>query len=288
MIVGDTFQLACPACRAVMWVHVGSTTNCSTCNAPLATHVAQASMGTNVPEVSQPLPGLAAVGDAAVNRLIASKPTSAKKVMLLLVAGIVVMIVATTAWSVIKGRLGLSTSRGNLAYSALGIDPKHGDPDQMIAALAAPAHRWARDAAWWSLSLGSISADGTMDLSEGSAVITYVSPSRVADYAPSGRKDAIKDFRFGPAGVGYASIKGVRSRWPEVHPPPQAPGCSIKQLVSILRTSYGLTSGKTVRISFDPQTSSLFGPVDGWHVIGTDPAITMTFAMSDCTIVKPT
>jgi hypothetical protein len=286
-MIGDTFQLACPRCRTVMWVHVGSTTSCSTCNEPLATQIAQASMGTGLPEVPQQMPGLAAAGNAAVNRLIASKPTSAKKVMLLLAAGIVVMVIATTAWFVIKRRLGLSTAKGNLAYAALGIDMKHGDPDQMIAALDGPAHRWARDAVWWSLNLTAVGADGTMDLSDGGATITYISPSRVSDYAPSGRKDAIKDFSFGPAGVGYASVKGVRSRWTDVHPP-HAPGCSIKQLVSILRTSYGLTAGKTVKISFDPQTSSLFGPVDGWHVIGTDPAITMTFAMSDCSVIKPT
>ena len=82
-------------------------------------------------------------------------------------------------------------------------------------------------------------------------------------------------------------MMGARDRWKSV-PLPQHPGCSIKKLVSILTASYGLTAGKTVHVSFDPRTSMLMGPVDGWHVTSTDPAITMTFSLADCSIVKPT
>ena len=154
-----------------------------------------------MPEVPQQMPGLQAAGNFAVNRLISGGPKSAKKMMLLIVAGIIVMVAASTAWLVFKRRTGLATSKGNLAYTALGIDMKHGDPDQMIAVLAEPAHRWAHDAVWWSLNLTNINADGTVDLSDGGAVITYISPSRVVDYSPNGRKDSIKDFSFAAPGV---------------------------------------------------------------------------------------
>jgi hypothetical protein len=202
------------------------------------------------------------------------------------VGGLIALAIAGSfAWSAFKKKAGLDTAKGHLAYKALGIDMKHGDPDRMIAALAAPARQWASDAVWWSLNLGAVGPDGTMDLSNGGATITYVSPSRVAEYAPSRRKDSVKDFVFGPAGVDYTRITGARERWQNIHPP-QQPGCTIKQLAAVLAKDYGLVAGKTVHVSFDPQFSSMLGPEDGWHVIGEDPKITATFAMRDCSVFK--
>lgn len=282
----STFQMACPKCGNVMWVTAGETERCNSCMAPIATAVAQASTGTGMPNVQ--LPNVTnMVSGAMVGKLIASggklKP---RTIMIGLVGVVIAIVIVSTVVMSVKKKLGLSTPKGSLAYPALGIDPAHGDPDQMIVATREPARRWAKDAVFWAIYIRNLRADGTVNLNDAAASITYISPSRVASYAKNDRKDAVKDFSFGTSGVGWATIKGVSQRWDNPQPV-QLGACTIKKLTETLRTSYGFTGAKIVSVAFDPRGLRTFYDRDGWNVDSDDHSIKGVFAMDDCTLLKP-
>jgi hypothetical protein len=282
----STFQMACPHCGHVMWVTSGETDLCNKCMAPISTAVAQASTGTGMPNVQ--LPNVTnMVSGAMVGKLIASGGKLKPRTIVIGLVGVViaVVIVSTVVMS-LKKKLGLSTPKGYLAYVALGIDPAHGDPDQMIAATREPARRWAKDAAFWAINIRHLRADGTVNLNDAAAVITYISPSRVVSYLKNDRKDAVKDFSFSTSGVGWADVKGVMQRW-ENPQPVQIGACTIKKLTEVLRTSYGFTGDKIVSVAFDPRGLRTFYDRDGWNVDSEDHSIKGVFAMDDCSVLKP-
>ncbi|HEY4240513.1 MAG TPA: hypothetical protein VGM88_11895 [Kofleriaceae bacterium] len=287
-MLGSTLQITCPQCRHQAWVTAGSTTRCTQCGAPLATYIAQASVGSGVPNV--PMPSVGGVVGAMQRRMLAKAMTggqpSRRGILTVVIGGIVLAIVGGAVAITLKSKLGLNTAKGNLAYAALGIDAERADPDLMRTSVGGPAQRWARDAVWWSESLQALRADGTMDLRSGGATVTYVSPSRVSSYAASVRKDSIKGFAFGPAGVGWGQIYGALKRWENVQPP-AAPGCTIKQLATVL-APLGLTGDKTVRVVFDPRFARMGGApeVDSWHVTGDDPKLDAWFSLADCARTK--
>lgn len=197
-----------------------------------------------------------------------------------IIGGVVAAIAIAVGGFVLKGKLG-RTARGNLSYRQVGLDPHRPDADKMISAVAPTAHRWRRDAVWWAINLQAVHADGTVEVGRG-AVVTYISPYRVKSLSKKVRRDSIKKYSFGQAGIRTRGVWGARKAWKNVVPP-AAPACSIKQLTSGL-SDRGLTGDKTVRVSFDPQFA---GPaqVDSWHVIGKDPKIDAYFSMVDCTPV---
>lgn len=265
---------------------VGQTDRCVRCGENIATAIAQASVGSGLPQMPSGMPSMQDVIARAGDRVIASRPQSARKMMLLVVAAIVGIVAITIGVFVVKRRLGLQASKGNLALAALGLDLAHGDPDKMIVAVGEPARRWARDAVWWSINLQNLRPDGTIDIDAGGAAVTYLSPSRVQSLLPKERKDSVKKFSFGGAGVSWSAITGVPRRWTEVHPP-AAPGCSIKQVAELLH-GRGLVAGKTVHLLFDPELNRMVGAPaqDSWHVTSADPELDIWFSMADCSVTK--
>ena len=286
MIASSTFEMACPQCGTVQWVTAGESDRCIKCSAPIATAVAQAATGTGMPNMQMPnVTNM--VSGAMVGKLIASGGKVKTRTIMIGVVGMVIAIVIVSMVVMsLKKKLGLSTPKGYLAYPALGIDPAHGDPDQMIAATREPARRWAKDAAFWAINIRHLRADGTVNLNDAAAVITYISPSRVTSYLKTERKDAVKDFSFSSAGVGWAAVKGVLQRWDNPQPV-QLGACTIKKLTETLRASYGFTGDKIVSVGFDPSGLRTFYDRDGWNVDSEDHAIKGVFAMDDCSVLKP-
>lgn len=286
MISSSAVQIACPSCGNVAWAIAGETERCGKCYAPLATAIAQASVGSGMPQMQ--VPNVThMVSGAMVGKLIASGGKVKTRTLIIgLVGVIVVVVIVSTVVMSLKKKLGLSTPKGYLAYPALGLDMKRGDPDKMIASVGEPARRWSNDAVFWSLNIRHLRADGTVDLSQAAAVVTYISPSRVSSYSKSSRKDAVKDFSFSAAGIGWADIKGARDRWENVVPP-RIGGCTIGKLTEVLRTTAGFTGDKIVSVSFDPRTARTFYDRDGWTVDSDDHAIKGVFAMDDCSVLKP-
>lgn len=283
--MNTTFQMACPGCHNVMWVTAGETERCMKCNAPLATAIAQASMGTDMPAAQ--LPNVSnMMSGALVGTMTENAPSLKPRTILIGVIGLVIAgIVVSTVWTSIKKNLGLATPKGQLAYVTLGIDPKHASPEQIIAALAEPAHRWAKDAVLWQVNFSHVKTDGSVSCEEANVLVTYVSPSRVTSLVKNDRKDSVKKFSFAPSGVRWDQIEGTTSRW-ESATGVRLGGCTIKKLVDVLKTTYGFTGDKTVNVSFDPHMRTFYGR-DFWTVNSDDQSIKGVFAMDDCSLLKP-
>ncbi|MEO7113717.1 MAG: hypothetical protein ABI183_24980, partial [Polyangiaceae bacterium] len=246
--------------------------------------VAQASTGSGMPNLQ--LPNVTnMVSGAIVGEMIANGASLKPRTIIVGVIGLVVaIIVVSTVWMSVKTKLGLATPKGSLAYVALGIDPTHADPDQMIATVAEPAHRWAKDAVLWSVNFRNLKADGSINCESGGAVVTYASPSRATSLVKNDRKDAVKDFNFGRNGVGWDQIRSANPRWESavgVH----LGNCTIKKLVGVLKTSQGFTGDKVVSVDFLPQ-SRVFYDRDAWSVDSEDHSIKGVFAMNDCSLLK--
>jgi hypothetical protein len=183
--------------------------------------------------------------------------------------------------AILKSKLhGGKTKDGMLSYSSLKLDVKHIDADAMIPSVASTATHWKKDAAFWSINLQAVHADGTVDASGGGAQIEFVSPSGVNSVTKKGREDSIKKFSFGPSGIDFADTWGATDKW-DLKDTPPLPHCGIKNVTKQLATK-GLTGDKTVRITFDPQ----FAESWSWHVLGEDPKLDAYFSMEDCSPVE--
>jgi len=284
MSFDGSVQVACPRCRTVQTAYTGRATNCHSCGEPLATAAAQAWMGSGVPRVPVPDPGNV-VGGMMVRGAIstARRGGGVNKIMVFVIGGLILSSIASFVWFRFKKDLGLNVSDGDMAYQRLGIQPRSADADQLITALDGPARRWESDAVWWALELHYVDGNGKVDLERASASVNYISPERATSYAKSYRNGSIRHFSFHQGGVSRSNAAGPPQRLETVKPPAK-PGCSIKQLAGILRTR-GLTAGKTVRFSFDPNHRVFVQP-DAWHVIGEDPVIDAWYSMADCSHIK--
>lgn len=299
-------QTTCPSCGAAAWGHPQQQTPCNTCGrmvppmafapspmvaaapaappggfAPVAPQQAYVAPAP-VPQVTQPAPSNPQVVKVQLPYGI-KLPINVGKLGKFGVIGVVaVVILASVGFAIFKMKKGggQSTKKGNLSYSALGLDMKKADPDKMITAVEQQALKWRKDAVWWSINLQWVHADGTVDLSKGGAQVEYISPAGVTSTSTKTREDSIKEFVFGPAGVDFSGIIGAREPWEGVTGGPQIGACGIKDVVKKID---GLTGNKTVRVTFDPQ----FAFDESWHVLGEDPKVDAYFSMADCSPTKP-
>ena len=250
--------------------------------APPGAYGAPAGAAPPQPGYAAPPPGAAGMPPAAGYAPVAI-PTAGFPIGKLLGgvgAAVLFGALALGGWWV-KGKFFGGGGKGKIGYGALGIDPDKADGDLMLASVRPYATKWKRDAAWWSLNFQAVRPDGTVDLGKG-AKIEFISPKKVTSAAKSVRKDSIKKFTFGPNRVNHGKKWNATRQWKNVNPPP-APACTLKQLTAQL-ASQGLTAGKTVRITYDPQFAK--GPEPAWHVIGEDPKINGYYLMTDCSEVK--
>lgn len=195
--------------------------------------------------------------------------------------GLVVVLLAGggIAFSVLKKRF--IAPKGKMTYSAAGLKSSDNpDGDVMMTGVAANAKKWKKDAYWWSTNYQAVRNDGTVDVSKGAQVM-YISPSRVSSPAKTVRKDSIRKYVFTSSFVDHSRIWNATNQWKGVAPPAM-PTCTIKQLAKNLEKE-GLTKGKTVRISFDPQFD--WGTEQVWHVRGEDPKIDQRYSFKDCSKV---
>lgn len=191
--------------------------------------------------------------------------------------GIALAIVLAIAGVFVKMKLG-TTAKGNLSYASLGVDAKKPDGDKLIAALAKPAEKWKKDAIWWSANFQAVDAEGRVDVSKGAEVV-YISENGVQSNAKSIRKDSIKKYGAGVAGVKHSDLWGATDPWEgvEKHPEPQ---CKLKDVMAIVGKQ--LPAGKTVRVTFDPKFADYYA----WRVLSDNPKIDTLYAFSDCSEIK--
>ena len=159
-----------------------------------------------------------------------------------------------------------------------GCDKKKPDGDKLITALATPAKKWKKDAIWWSANFQAVDAEGRVDVSKGAEVV-YISENGVQSHAKSIRKDSIKKYGAGSAGVRHSDLWGATDPWEgvEKHPEPQ---CKIKDVMAIVGKQ--LPAGKTVRVTFDPKFADYYA----WRVLSDNPKIDTLYAFSDCSEIK--
>src|SRR5687768_10097961 len=192
-------QTQCPTCRAAAWGHPTQPVACATCHQMIPALTASAPAAQAAAAYA---PGGFAVGGAPIQQAPAqqaapapaAQPAASHQVKIQLpygikipiklggkglhfkILGIVVLgIVLAVVGVIVKSKLKGNTAKGNLSYSSLGIDPKKAKPDEMIAALEKPARKWRRDAVWWAINLQAVRADGTVNVNDGGAQVTYIS-----------------------------------------------------------------------------------------------------------------
>ena len=181
--------------------------------------------------------------------------------------------------AVVKSKMkhhGDAEKPGMLSYESLKMDMKKIDADLMAPAVAGQAKEWEKDATLFDINLQAVHADGTLDASGGGAVIKYISLERAKSSLKDKRKDSIKSFAFGPAGVDFTGgnmVEGFDEPIPADAKPLPLPRCGIK---NVLKQVKGLTGDKTVRVALDAN--------DGWEwrVMGEDPKIDAYFSIDDC------
>jgi len=174
-----------------------------------------------------------------------------------------------------------------LRYATSGIDPRAVEPDQLVDALRPHARGWKFDAAWWSMELRGVSADGTVDLTSGGrASIVFLSPSRVGSLTKKRRMDALRRYRFGARTIQASGRIGVQRRWRNIYLPPK-PTCTVVKLVRAL-AKRGLIGSRRVRITFDPNLA--YGPQApselSWLVRGDIGQLEGWFSMTTCRLTK--
>jgi hypothetical protein len=194
-----------------------------------------------------------------------------------IIGSIVVVIALAIGGVILKSKFG-TTAKGNLSYASLGVDAKKPDADKLITSLENPAKRWKRDAIWWSANFQAVDAEGRVDVSKGASV-EYISEGGVQSHAKSVRKDSVKKYSAGSAGVSHNQIWGASEPWTGVEKHP-APTCKIKDVMAIVGPT--LPKGKTVRVTFDPKFADFYA----WRVMSDDPKIDTLYAFSDCSIIK--
>jgi len=194
-----------------------------------------------------------------------------------IIGSVVLVIALSIAGVIIKMKMG-GTAKGNLSYASLGVDSKKPDGDKLIAALATPAKKWKKDAMWWSANFQAVDAEGRVDVSKGAEVV-YISENGVQSNAKSVRKDSIKKYGAGSAGVKHRDLWGATDAWEgvEQHPAPQ---CTIKDVMAIVGKQ--LPAGKTVRVTFDPKFADYYA----WRVLSDNPKMDTLYAFSDCSVIK--
>ncbi len=194
-----------------------------------------------------------------------------------IIGSVVLVIALSIAGVFIKMKMG-GTAKGNLSYASLGVDKKKPDGDKLIAALATPAKKWKKDAIWWSANFQAVDAEGRVDVSKGAEVV-YISENGVQSNAKSIRKDSIKKYGAGVAGVKHSDLWGATDPWEgvEKHPEPQ---CKLKDVMAIVGKQ--LPAGKTVRVTFDPKFADYYA----WRVLSDNPKIDTLYAFSDCSEIK--
>src|SRR5689334_7558208 len=157
-------QTTCPSCGAAAWGHPNQQTPCNTCGrmvpplafapppmvapppaappggfavaSPQQPYVAPAPV-PQVTQPAQPKPGVVKVELPYGIKL----PINVGKLGKWGVIGVVVLVIAASVgFAIFKAKKGgSSTKKGNLSYSALGLDMKKADPDKMITAVEAQA-----------------------------------------------------------------------------------------------------------------------------------------------------
>ncbi|NVB82510.1 MAG: hypothetical protein HOV81_29290 [Kofleriaceae bacterium] len=194
-----------------------------------------------------------------------------------MIGGIVLAIVLGIGGMIVKSKLGY-TKKGNLSYASLGVDAKHPDGDVLIAKLEQPAKKWKRDAIWWSANFQAVDAQGRVDVSKGAEVV-YISETAVQSAARSVRKDSIKKFSAGVAGVAHDKLWGATEPWKGIEQHP-TPVCKLKDVMAIVGRD--LAPGKTVRVTFDPRFADFYA----WRVMSDEPKLDALYAFSDCSLIK--
>jgi hypothetical protein len=201
-----------------------------------------------------------------------------------IVAGAILLSAGGFAYSKFKTDVFGGGGPGNAGWVLLGIDPKKADGDQMITSVAGFATKWKKDATWWGANFIHVRADGTVDVDEGGATVTYVSLNNAKSPAKTYNKDSLKEFSFGPTGVSFNRMTGVLDykQWEDAVAP-ALPACTIKMLITKQLAAKGLTGKKEVRITYD----HMFGPAEpSWRVMGEDPKIDAYFSLATCAPTK--
>ena len=131
---------------------------------------------------------------------------------------------------------------------------------------------------WWSANFQAVDAQGRVDVAKGAEVV-YISEGAVQSAARSVRKDSIKKFGAGSAGVSHAKLWGATEPWKGVERHP-TPVCKLKDVMAIVGRT--LPAGKTVRVTFDPRFADFYA----WRVMSDNPKIDALYAFSDCALIK--
>jgi hypothetical protein len=276
---GQFVQVPCVKCGTIVWIApaagMGYCPSCQTPNqipaggapaaaAPGAAAPAGAPGGYGTPPpggygappgAAPGAPGVAGYGAPAPAFHAAAATGGPSK--LKAIGGAVLGIVVAVGYGGLRifGKRGIGANKGTESISALGIDPKKGDPDKMIAGAAAYAKKWKSDAQFWSVNIAALGADGTIDLTDKNVVVEYFSPSGVSSPVQSAREDSIKKFNFIGENMQYADQWGVKKQITPAPKGPGTPGCTVKMLAAALVKSGALKQGQTLQVSIDPMFS---------------------------------
>ncbi len=194
-----------------------------------------------------------------------------------IIGGVVVVIALAIGGVIFKMKFG-STAKGNISYASLGVDRNKPDADALIAALATPATKWKRDAIWWSANFQAVDAEGRVDVSKGAEVM-YISENGVQSASKVVRRDTIKKYNPGAAGVSHKQRWDATNQWEGVGTHAEAK-CKVKDVMAIVGKT--LPKGKTVRVTFDPKFAQFYA----WRVMSSDPKIDTLYAFEDCSIIE--
>ncbi len=222
---------------------------------------------------------------------------SSAKLITAVVFVIIVAVGGGIAYKALKGKfIGggvLAGEKNTASYNQFGIDKTKASADEVFSAADKLASRkvgkerrfgkWS----WRALDIRGMGPDGFIDFSSGGrAVFTYMVIGRVTALSKRKRDGSIKKIQFGKMKIKHGKRLTPNKRWKGITASPR-PTCTPCKLAKALKTD-GLTTGKTVRISFDPMFA--FGPGApkevSWRVRSNDPPIDAHYSMSTCKLTR--
>jgi hypothetical protein len=239
----------CPSCHTPNNIPAGAAAGAAPGAAPQAAPGAPGAPPAAAAPGAPPAPAYGAPAPNAFAGMQAGGPSKLKAI-----GGAVLAVVVGIGYAGFKMfvRGAVKGGNGTESLSSLGIDPKKGDVDKMIAGASAYAKKWKSDAAFWSVNVAALNADGTIDLTDKNVVVEYFSPSAVSSPLQNVRDDSIKKFNFIGENMQYGDIWGVRKQY---SPPPKGPsiaGCTVKMLAQTLVKQGILKAGSPLQVSIDP------------------------------------
>jgi hypothetical protein len=267
MAQGQFVQTPCPKCGTVVWISPAAGMGfCPGCHTQVALQAGAAApppaagaypgYGQQAPGATSTAPTSASAPAPQFSAVAMKTPKAPSRAAA--IGGAVLAVIAAVGVGVVKTFV--LGKKGHASVKSLGTDAKSADIDKLISGTKELAKKWRSDAVFYEIAANGVKKDGTVDLSDGNVVVTFVSAKGVTSSSNAQRTDSVKKFSINGDDVNYQAKWNVKKPWSGFSPTPE-PTCSASKLAKKLaEDGFG---GKGSMLAINPRITD----VPAWHAV---------------------